>query len=92
MLDLKIDRLRLIIAGAAGQEHRLGPVAARAVALLADRLNGKDDPHEHYPNEGKTDTLTVPSVAIDWHTMDDEQAAGRLAEALLAALALKLGT
>ncbi len=42
MIDLKIERLRLNIQNAAGHEHRIEPIALRALTLLANKLENTD--------------------------------------------------
>jgi len=38
MSELRIDRLRVSVANAAGHEHRLEPITRQAATLLAERL------------------------------------------------------
>lgn len=76
MFDLKIDRLRLNIDNAVGHEHRLQPIALRAVALLAARLDG---PREI--SRDRWDTLAAEPVDLQLNVMSDEQAAESIATA-----------
>jgi hypothetical protein len=86
MTDLKIDILRLGLGGHAGHAYRAGPVAARALALLADRLDAARP-----ADATSLDDLSVAVAALDWGRVSDEQAARALADALFEALARKLG-
>jgi len=83
MFDLKIDRLRLNIDNAAGHEHRLQPIALRAVALLAARLDG---PHGFEVSRDRWDTLAAQPVDLQLNVMSDEQAAESIASAWSTAL------
>lgn len=81
-IDFEIDRLRLDVSNAAGQEHRLGPIAGRAAALFAARLDG-----------GWSDGAgrqTAPSAKVNLQSMSDEEAAQAIADEWLRAMALKL--
>jgi len=86
MLDLKIDRLQLNITNAAGHEHRLQPITMLALDLLADRL----DERQWSMQRTILDHLNAPAVSLDLHCMSDAEAAQTIADAWLAALALKL--
>lgn len=74
MFDLKIDRLRLNIDNAVGHEHRLQPIALRAVALLAARLDGPLDVFRD-----RWDSLAAQPVDLQLNVMSDEQAAESIA-------------
>ena len=76
MFDLKIDRLRLNIDNAVGHEHRLQPIALRAVALLAARLDGPGE-----ISRDRWDTLAAERVDLQLNVMSDEQAAESIATA-----------
>ena len=80
MFDLKIDRLRLNIDNAAGHEHRLQPIALRAVALLAERLDGLAVSRDRW------DTIAGEPVDLQLNVMSDEQAADGIATAWANAL------
>lgn len=90
MLDVTIDRLNLTVAGAAGHEHRLEPIAARAVALLGERLNRRINDGNAAPAGGAVETVSAPPVNLDLAASTDEDAASLLADALLAALTPQL--
>jgi len=81
MFDLKIDRLRLNIDNAVGHEHRLQPIALRAVALLASRLDGRGE-----ISRDRWDTLAAEPVDLQLNVMSDEQAAESIATAWTNAL------
>ena len=78
MIDLKIERLRLNLDNAVGHEHRLQPIALRAVALLAARLDG---PGEIEVSRDRWDTLAAEPVDLQLNVMSDEQAAESIATA-----------
>jgi len=86
MFDLKIDRLRLNIDNAAGHEHRIHPIALRAVALLAERLDGPGE----FSRE-RWDTIAAEPVDLHLNVMSDEQAAEGIATAWANALTTKTG-
>jgi hypothetical protein len=87
MLDLKIDRLILTIANGAGHEHRVGPIAERAVALFAE---GSLKLLER--GEGRSDIFESlgGSVDLNFNSTGNEQAARAIADGWLQAMALKL--
>lgn len=86
MFDLKIERLRLNIANAAGHEHRIQPIALRAVALLAERL---DEPHRIAASQWEA--LNAEPVDLQLNVMSDEQAAEGIASAWANALTARTG-
>ena len=86
MFDLKIDRLRLNIGNAAGHEHRIHPIALRAVALLAERLDGPGE----FSRE-RWDAIAAEPVDLHLNAMSDEQAAEGIASAWANALTTKTG-
>jgi hypothetical protein len=87
MLDLKIDRLILTIANGTGHEHRVGPIAERAVALFAE---GSLKLLER--GEGRSDIFESlgGSVDLNFNSTGNEQAARAIADGWLQAMALKL--
>ncbi len=89
MLELKIDQLQLNIDNAAGHEHRVRPIVGRALSLAADRVNARWG-GTAWPAPRSLDALSVPPISLDLGRQSDEQAADHIAEALVAALALKL--
>ncbi len=86
MVDLKIERLRLNIQDAAGHEHRLHPIALRAVALLAERLDGASGFGVNALSRRQVDALNADPVDLQLNMMSDEQAAEGIAAAWANAL------
>jgi len=86
MFDLKIERLRLNINNAAGHEHRIRPIALRAVALLAERLEG---PSDLRVSRDRWDTIAAEPINLQLNVMSDEQAANNIATAWANALTAK---
>ena len=84
MFDLKIDRLKLNIDNATGHEHRIHPIALRAVALLAERLDGSSG-----LTRNRWDTIAAEPVDLHLNVMSDEQAAEGIATAWANALTSK---
>lgn len=89
MFDLKIERLRLNIGNAAGHEHRIRPIALRAVTLLAERLDGPGGIGASGLSTNRWDTLNAAPVDLQLDMMSDEQAAEGIASAWANALAAK---
>jgi hypothetical protein len=86
MLDLKIDRLELKINNAAGHEHRIGPIAERAAALLAEHIDILyHDGRAHLEGAG---TITARPIDVDLNRTSDEHAARVIADGWLDALRL----
>jgi hypothetical protein len=85
MLDLQIDRLQVEINNAAGHEHRIRPVAERAVSLFAARL---EERCENVPDA--VAHVNAAPVNVDWNHMTDEQVAGAIAETWLGAVSARL--
>ena len=85
MFDLKIDRLTLNLANAAGHEHRVEAITRLALDLTAERLP------MHLAAMG-IDSLGIEPINLRLDAMSDEDAAERIAEALVEALTLKLKT
>ena len=86
MFDLKIDRLRLNIDNATGHEHRIHPIALRAVALLAERLDGSSK-----LSRERWDTIAADPIDLHLNVMSDEQAAEGIAMAWANALTGETG-
>ena len=82
-MDIKIDSLRITFENAAGHEHRLRPIAARAAAIFAERLSDC---------EGLRDmaNLSASPVNVNLDVTTDEEAAYAISRAWLEALKLKL--
>lgn len=90
MIDFKIDLLNLSLEDAAGHEHRVRPIAARAAALFAARLDERWADKEPGAGSQTIDALNAPLVSLNLSEMSDEQAADRIANAWLEVVALKL--
>ncbi len=91
MLDLKIDRLNLNIENATGHEHRIRPITSRAFSILADGLGERWATGQRLPDTKNIERLSVPPINLSLNQMSDEQVANYIANAVLEALALKLG-
>ena len=78
MAELKIERLRLNIQNAAGHEHRIEPIALRAVTLLAKHLDG---PGGNAFSGKHLNTLSAEPIDLNLSYMSDEQAAEGIARA-----------
>lgn len=76
MFDLRIGRLRLNIENAAGHEHRIQPIALRAVSLLAQQLDG---PGANGISGRQLRALSAEPIDLDLSRMSDEQAAEGIA-------------
>lgn len=83
MINLKIERLRLNIDNAAGHEHRMHPIALRAVALLAQRLDG---PGGIKVSRERWDAVAAEPIDLHLSVTSDEQAAQGIATAWANAL------
>lgn len=86
MIDLKIDRLKLNIDNAAGHEHRIHPIALRAVALLAKRFDG---PGGVKVSRDRWDSIAAAPINLNLSVMSNEQAAEGVANAWANALTAK---
>ena len=86
MLDLKINLLHLSIENAAGHEHRIQPIAVRAAAILAERLNERWADGGGVPASISIDNLSAPPLNLNLNAVSDEQAAHEIATAWLEAL------
>jgi hypothetical protein len=83
MLDQNFDRLRLNNGNATGHDDRIPPIALRAVALLAERLDG---PGGLNVTRERWDTIAAEPVDLQLNVMSDEQAAEGIATAWANAL------
>lgn len=88
MLDLKIEKLKLNIENAAGHEHRIEPIALRAVVLLAERMDG---PRASALSQRQWEALSTEPVDLQLNVMSDEQAAEGIANAWANALTARTG-
>jgi hypothetical protein len=90
-LVLTIDRLRLTFANAAGHEHRVRAISARAAALMRELANQRLL-EAGIDLEGlSTERIQAAPIEIDLRLTAEEQAARRIAMAALNALLLQLG-
>ena len=83
---LSVDHLRLKFAHASGHEHRVRPITRRAVELLRLRLRDELLSSGVRLESLSLATLAVPSVNLDLGTLNDEDVAEKVAEAMYAAL------
>jgi hypothetical protein len=94
MFELTIDRLRLQIIDGAGHEHRVEPIATRAVALLGDRILALSDVAGDALADRRDEqfqAVSIPPVSLDLGRMSDQEAAERLAEAMEVTIKARLG-
>jgi hypothetical protein len=91
MTDLKVDVLRLDLGALAGHEHRLAPVAARALELLAELLDQRWPDTYRVSGTSVVEALLVHGEPIEWDRSSDEQAAREVADTLFEAITAKLG-
>ncbi len=85
-LSLSVDRLRLRFAGVAGHEHRVRPIARRALELLHLRLREELGAAGAHPDGLSLDRLAVPPVDLELGVLSDEVVARKVADAMYAAL------
>jgi hypothetical protein len=85
MNRLTIDRLHLTFANGAGQEHRVRPIARRALALLHDALRSG----ALIPAEARLERIALPPLRLDLTRLTDEAAAGRVAAAIAGAISVE---
>lgn len=90
MLDLKIDRLAVGLQGAEGHEHRIRPIAARAAAIFAERVEVYCGEDRALPAARNLGSVSAAPLDVNLATMTDEQVAQSIAKAWLDALALSL--
>ena len=83
MLDIKIESLKIRMENAAGHEHRIRPIAARAAELFAHHLDEYQGPHS-------VEALYASPVTVNLGVTTDEHAARMIARAWLETLAIKL--
>jgi hypothetical protein len=87
MPDLKIERVNLNIENAAGQGHRIRPIAVRAVTLLAEHLDERLAAGGRGPDTRKIGGLSAPPINLSLRGMSDDRAAQVVADALSKSLA-----
>ena len=89
-LDLNIDSLSLRFVNAAGNEHRIRPIVARAAAIFAERTEAYCQEHGDSYGNMSVQSLSAVPVNFDLRTITDEHAAHDIARAWLHALTLNL--
>ena len=90
MIDLKIEQLRINIAAAPGQEHRLHSIVSCALDRFASRVVDGDARWPQIGTDTRLENIRVPSVNVDLSAANDQQAANAIAQACIDALALSL--
>lgn len=88
MLDLNIDSLALRITNAAGHEHRVRPIAARAASIFAERVQTYCEERGDSSEAKHVSNVTGAPANVDLHRMSDEQAAQTIVSSWLDALKL----
>jgi CHASE2 domain-containing sensor protein len=86
-MDVRIDELQINVNDISGQEHRIGPVVERAVALLIERIRMADA----RARSVKVDALRAEPVNLNFSSTSDEQAAAALARTWFESLKMLLG-
>lgn len=89
-LDLNIDSLALRFTNAAGHEHRIRPIVARAAAIFGERADAYWQANAEAQGDKKMDALRAAPLGLDLRTTTDEHAAQDIARAWLHALTLNL--
>lgn len=87
---LKVESLALTISNADGHEHRVRPIAARAAAIFAERLENFYAEAPGLEASRSLRNVNAAPVDVDLNTMTDEHVASSIADAWLEAVALKL--
>jgi hypothetical protein len=89
VIDLTIDRISLELH-AAGHEHRVQPIVARAVTLLGERIVTLGDELPDPPPTA-VEALSAAPLRLDLAGMGDEEATNRIADGMFEAIAPHLG-
>ncbi len=90
-MRLRANRLRLIFAGGAEHEHRVGPITRQAIDLLRVRLR------DELPTSGARfatltlATLAVPPLLLDLCTLTDRAVAEWVSDAMFTAIRAAAG-
>lgn len=90
-LNLTIDRIRIRIEDAGGQEHRLRAISARTATLLQELVQQRLVEAGVEVAGRSVGYLAAAPVRGDLMRETDEDVARRLAEAVYVALSTKLG-
>jgi hypothetical protein len=90
MIDFEIDLLSLNVENVAGHEHRVQPIAARAAALFAERLEKRLARRGGAPGAAVLDSVAASPLDLHLGSMSDQDAASKIANAWLEAMTLKV--
>ena len=90
ILNLNIDSLALTITNAHGHEHRIRPIAARAVAIFAERVDVYYRESPQTTESKHLNDVSAKPVDVDLGKMTNEDAAQTIARSWLQSLTLKL--
>jgi len=90
MPDMNIDQLSLNIKDAAGHEHRIHGITARAATLFAQRLQERWANNSGPEGTATLDSIAALPVSFDLTGISDQEAASKIANAWLETLALNL--
>jgi hypothetical protein len=87
---VQIGSLKLDLANASGNEHRIGPIANRAAEIFAGRLQERLRNTARHSAPVRIESLTAAPLDLQMGTMSDERVASTIASAWLESVALKL--
>jgi hypothetical protein len=90
MSSFRINVLGLSIENAGGHEHRVQPIAARAAALFAERLEKRLARRGGAPGAAVLDSVAASSLDLHLGSMSDQDAASTIANVWLEAMTLKV--
>lgn len=90
-INLAIERLRIRIEDAGGQEHRLRAISTRTAAILQELIQQRMVEAGIEVERRRIPQLSADSVRADLVREGDDVVARRLAEAAYLALATALG-
>lgn len=89
MLNWNIDHLRLEIIDASGHEHRISGIAKRATELLGERIDILYG-NQRASASRQIGAISAQPVRLDLNRTTDEHAAHSIADAWMAAVAVRL--
>lgn len=87
MPDFSIERINLRMMNAAGHEHRVEGITARAVTLIGDELVRLDAPHG---GESASTVIEPDQVSLNLEVMDNESAARMIADSVMRSIRLNV--
>jgi hypothetical protein len=87
-LEVGIGRLGLNLDNAAGHEHRIRRISARAAAIFAGRID--ETLTAHSLESSTMDHLSAPPVSLNLNRMSNEEAASAIAGAWMEAVSRRL--